>query len=66
MSVDVSEMNRVKMANILALAVYLKRRKSVVYVDIFDSFSAAVPADGGCLGSVLLRRIHTNHILEKH
>ena len=59
-----SERNRTKAANSLALAIYLKKRNSVAYANFFDRFSAAVPADGVCCGSALLRYIHANHMLE--
>ena len=63
MGMNVSEQNRAKTANILALAIFLEKKlNSVVYADFVDSFSAAVPAEGGCLGSDLLRHIHTHRI----
>ena len=62
MGVNVYEQNRAKVANILTLAMYVEKVNSVVYVDFIDSFSAAVPADGGCLGTVLLRHIRANHM----
>ena len=65
MGVNVSEQNREKTANILALAIYPEKGNSVVYADFIDSFSAAVPTDGGCFGSVLLRNIHANRKLEE-
>ena len=59
------EHNGAKTANILAPAIYLEKVKFGRLRGLFfDSFSAAVPVDGGCFGSFLLRHILTNQILE--
>ena len=63
---NVSDQNGAKMANISSLAIYFEKAKIGRSRDFFfDSSSAGALADGGCFGSVLLRRVHNIHILER-
>ena len=48
-----SEQNRAKTVNMLALAIYLEKRRFGRLRGFSDIFSAAVLADGGCFCSAL-------------
>ena len=61
MGVNVYDQERAQSANILTMAINADDLNSVLYEDCIDSFSAGVPADGSCFGTV---HTHTNHVQE--
>ena len=64
MIANVTEQTRAKSGNILALAICLEKAKFGRLRGYFSKAVRQLAADGVCLGSVLLRHIHVNNILE--